>query len=101
LWGTVAKPEADHTPLSNIDVRNTLNVTLTLTHVVIIMRTALIFTDVFRPFENTLLTMNLISIMGVILTIYFSSQQEPNKHILSNSTIFQHPSATHPNSVML
>lgn len=52
LWGIMAKPEADHTPPPNIDVRNTLNVTLTLTQVVIITRTALIFTDVFRSFEK-------------------------------------------------
>jgi len=50
--GVVAEPEADHTPRPNTDVRNTLNVTLTLTHVVIITCTALIFTGVFRPFEK-------------------------------------------------
>jgi hypothetical protein len=48
----VADPEAGHTPPPNIDVRNTLNVTLSLTHVVIITCTALIFTDVFPPFEK-------------------------------------------------
>lgn len=50
--GVVADPEDDHTPPPNIDVRNTLNVTLTLTHAVIITCTALIFTEVFRPLEK-------------------------------------------------
>jgi hypothetical protein len=48
----VAEPEADNTHPPNTDVRNILNVTLALTHVVIITCTALIFTDVFRLFEK-------------------------------------------------
>jgi hypothetical protein len=76
--GRVAEPEANHTPPPNMDVRNTLNITITLTHVVFVTCTALIFTCGIPPFEKYF-TGNQISIMGVILTIYFSSQQEPKE----------------------